>query len=406
MANPFSDEYEMDRSMTPKPPVPPKVALEPEDPPTSVPNIGLPLHEVNDRLVEIERQDQERSQRPEPIPEIPVNHEELSYEEQLAIALSLSEAESSNDNSATVRQRQPEDEEDDELRAAIEASLKDMDDQQAAHAIANAEPETPRPDSRDYQPLVDLTPDPPTSVPPTSPRNNGMWGELFDQYWRLPSERAVASAPRSVAGTEDELYRVTPELTRARLASHTAGQLSTEQLPPAPNQPYDPVREAASSQSISGHVQGLDDFVAKHQAEVESSFYSAPSSVQQAPVSRTMSTAQQPHLVDVNEAPALIPQPDERTPTEVSSFGFQTDGESDSDTFASISAPASRAQSRARSELSNIEVVDLDHDSDVDMLSEEGDGVATPDSWTEVGSRDGESEISEQDERRRQRAVL
>jgi hypothetical protein len=43
--------------------------------------------------------------------------------------------------------------------------------------------------------------------------------------------------------------------------------------------------------------------------------------------------------------------------------------------------------------MSDVEVIDVLEDSDVDMLSEEGDGVATPDSWTEVGSQDGESEV-------------
>ena len=61
--------------------------------------------------------------------------------------------------------------------------------------------------------------------------------------------------------------------------------------------------------------------------------------------------------------------------------------------------PVSRTHSRARSEVSNVEVVDLLEDSDVDMLSEEGDGIATPDSWTEVGSQDGEESEAEQGRR-------
>jgi len=49
---------------------------------------------------------------------------------------------------------------------------------------------------------------------------------------------------------------------------------------------------------------------------------------------------------------------------------------------------------------SDVEVIDVVEDSDVDMLSEEGDGIVTPDSWTEVGSRDGESEEADEEERR------
>lgn len=110
-------------------------------------------------------------------------------------------------------------------------------------------------------------------------------------------------------------------------------------------------------------------------------------------------------LIDVSE-PANVHQAEgSRTPISRSSFSFRTDEDdgSDSDTFASVSAPASahpsRTQSRARSEVSNIEVVVLLEDSDVDMLSEEGDGIATPDSWTEVGSRDGNESEMDEDER-------
>ena len=50
-------------------------------------------------------------------------------------------------------------------------------------------------------------------------------------------------------------------------------------------------------------------------------------------------------------------------------------------------------------------MLDVEEDSDVDMLSEEGDGIATPDSWTEVGSRDGE-ESEMEDEHPRQLTSL
>ena len=126
---------------------------------------------------------------------------------------------------------------------------------------------------------------------------------------------------------------------------------------------------------------------------MEASFYSASSAVSP-PASTSTHTLDRetPQLIDVSED---VPQDGARTPTSRahSSFGFQTD--SDSDTFASVSPSQSRPESRARSEVSGIEVVDLEEDSDIDMLSEEGDGVATPDSWSEVGSRDADSDMED-----------
>lgn len=360
LADPFGDEYAMERSETPRPPpVPPKVTLdreEPEEPPLVLRSLSPAPTEARDH----EQQAEE-------------DRGELSYEEQLAIALSLSEADSST-NAATVLQSQPVDEEAD-LRAAIEASLKDMDDQQAAHAVAHAEPLTPQPNSGNMQPLVDLTPPSPI-IAPQSRQARGDWETLFDHSFS-PSNEPMTLAQPPVSEADDELYSVTPELTRARLATldaqHPASGLSS---------PYDPVREAAAD----AHSQ------APHTA-MEASFYSAPSSVAQPPRSETLDH-EVPHPVNMTrDTPLSAP---------ASSFGFQTD--SDSETFASLTG--SRAQSQARSETSSsVEVVDVVEDSDVDMLSgEEGDGIVTPDSWTEVGSRDGEE--SEVDPSERTRASL
>lgn len=125
---------------------------------------------------------------------------------------------------------------------------------------------------------------------------------------------------------------------------------------------------------------------------MDASFYSAYDVAPSPASTHTLDhQTPQPPLVDVTEGP----QDGTRTPTSRahSSFGFQTD--SDSDTFASVSVPVSRPESRLRSDTSEVEVIDLEEDSDVDMLSEEGDGVATPDSWSEVGSRDADSEAEE-----------
>jgi hypothetical protein len=356
LANPFGDEYELDRSITPKPPVPPKISLE-----------SKPQPEQARPMVEPQQQEPE------------TGHEELSYEEQMAIALSLSESETSKP-SATVRQNSQE-EPDDDLRAAIEASLRDMDGQQAAHAIAHAVPVTPRLIGNSKQALVDLTPDPPISTPQDLPR--GDWTSLFDHSVWSHEEKA-ADPPISVppqAVDEDDLYTATPQLTRARLAVHDSEQAQPRAI--VATKPYDPVHEAASAQ--------------QQQAPLEASFYSAQSRSTSPPTSHTMSNVPSP-LVDISEdaVPAVVGH----TATDHSQISsIMLASTSSSEAFASLPAtsrgrtPPQHTASVAQSEMSDVEVIDVLEDSDVDMLSEEGDGVATPDSWTEVGSQDGESEV-------------
>ena len=358
LANPFGDEFELERSITPRPPVvPPKIKLETK-----------PAPEVVQRVIQ-EQQDPE------------VRHEELSYEEQMAIAMSLSEAETSMP-SATVRQNNQE-EPDADLRAAIEASLRDMDGQQAAHAIAHAAPVTPRLVAQSKQPLVDLTPDPPISTPQELPR--GDWTSLFDHsVWSEEEKTAdppVSVPPQAVDTDEDDLYSATPQLTRARLAVHDSTQGSTQAGPST--RPYDPVHEAAFVQ----HQQ--------QQAPLEASFYSAHSRSNSPPTSHTMSDA--PQLIDISErSPLAVVNASPTVRSRASSVMLHSS--SSSEVFTSLPAisreqtPLRPASSAPRSEMSDVEVIDLSEDSDVDMLSEEGDGVATPDSWTEVGSQDGESE--------------
>jgi hypothetical protein len=356
LANPFGDEYELDRSITPKPPVPPKISLE-----------SKPQPEQARPMVEPQQQEPE------------TGHEELSYEEQMAIALSLSESETSKP-SATVRQNSQE-EPDDDMRAAIEASLRDMDGQQAAHAIAHAVPVTPRLIGNSKQALVDLTPDPPISTPQDLPR--GDWTSLFDHSVWSHEEKA-ADPPISVppqAVDEDDLYTATPQLTRARLAVHDSEQAQPRAI--VATKPYDPVHEAASAQ--------------QQQAPLEASFYSAQSRSTSPPTSHTMSNVPSP-LVDISEdaVPAVVGH----TATDHSQISsIMLASTSSSEAFASLPAtsrgrtPPQHTASVAQSEMSDVEVIDVLEDSDVDMLSEEGDGVATPDSWTEVGSQDGESEV-------------
>ncbi|KAI7216237.1 hypothetical protein KC333_g4953 [Hortaea werneckii] len=342
LANPFDDEYMLERSETSKPPVPPKIALEEEreHPERTVPGAFPPANELS----------QESRDR-----------EELSYEEQLAIALSLSEAETTA-NTATVRQSRQDDDQD--MRAAIAASLREMDGAQAAHAIAHAEPLTPNPLTQSIQPhLLDM------DVPPSSPVSDGQPIGFSQQPWQGLHNRAtlpvdqpfghgqgqgqIEEAPSEAT---DELYRVTPQLTRARLASFDAQQ-------PPPDQ------------------------------ALEASFYSAPSSVPPPPRSSTLDNEPQ-QLVDVSEAHS---EDREGLPSSRSSTSdLRTN--SVSEPFASLAGSRTVSPAPKNGSVSDIEVVDVQEDSDVDMLSESG--IATPDTWTEVGSRDGEeSEVDAREHR-------
>jgi hypothetical protein len=103
-------------------------------------------------------------------------------------------------------------------------------------------------------------------------------------------------------------------------------------------------------------------------------------------------------LVDISED--TVPAAAGNTATDHSQISsIMLASTSSSEAFASLPAtsrgqtPPQQTASVAHSEMSDVEVIDVLEDSDVDMLSEEGDGVATPDSWTEVGSQDGESEV-------------
>ncbi|KJX98839.1 hypothetical protein TI39_contig387g00003 [Zymoseptoria brevis] len=332
-ANPFGDEFEMERSITPKPPVPPKVALEHiPDPDISVPDDVASI--VTEDLTSIE---------PRPEPET-VDHANMSYEEQLAMALSLSEQDSPSH--AAGRQHPRSAEEHEHVQAAIAASLQD---QEARSATAVS------------QPLVDLSP----STPVVSPQRSE-WEKMFDSTHSKDKSRVLPAQSEA----SDELYRITPQLTRARLAEF---ETHDQTFKSGPSQlPFDPVRDAARSKPQAT------------QGNMDASFYSAFDEVSPT-VDRDSA-----QLVDVSDAM----QDGMKTPTtqDHSSFGFQTD--SDTETFASVSQPASRAPSRPRSEISGIEVIDVVEDSDDDVLSEDG-GVTTPDSWSEVGSRDAESDAEE-----------
>lgn len=324
-ANPFGDEFAMERSITPvqrQPPVPPKIALDRAESFPDDPEISVPESQTTTVI-----QPEQRT----------VDHEALSYDEELAIAMSLSEQESP---SAAHQQSSPA-REDAEMAAAIAASLRDMTVR-----------ETTRTNEQENT-LVDLSP----STPTMTPRHSNLEALLRSQS---PAREQPPRSPSTASS--DDLYGATPQLTKARLANLNALQSTSSHLP------FDPVRDAARTS-----------------APQHASFYSA--------VGEAMPTA----MADqVNQGQSPEPRSGAQTPTTHthSSFGFQSDDTDDFETGGSIST-ASRAQSHAPSEASGVEVIDLLDDSDVDMMSEEGDGIVTPDSWSEVGSREADSDTED-----------
>lgn len=426
LSNPFGDEHALDRSETPKPPVPPKVALPvEEDEVSAIPTMpgSFPPRRPEEPQPRYEHEEQQEE-------------EELSYEEQLAIALSLSEAEAQKAARAAIAQIEPLEDDDADLRAAIEASLNDMSRKLAAQAEEERRQKLRGPEP---EPLVDLTP----PSPPPRPRalyqpapQRGHWETVFDQDYSPTREPLSMVSPRPIAVDEDdELYNTTPRLARAGVVapSNSNSNSNSTRFEHLLTQPEIDAAECYTTTSPppAGNVdrnttQG-GSFQQQLLAAMEASFYSATSSAAPSPSPATTHTMlhspfsppqqQRNELIDTSAPAPATPAHGEAPSRTLSqaSFSFHTDHDSnsntdsDSETFASISAPASRESrtqsrdlSRARSSVSedDVEVVDLaeEDDSDVDLLSgEEGEGmgmgIATPDSWTEVGS---DSEMEEE----------
>lgn len=335
-ANPFGDEFEMsepsllDRSTTSKPPVPPKIALE---------NNSM----ASAREIPIQQE--------EPIPE------DLSFDEQLARALSISLAESEAEKRAGMVQH---DDADDDFVAAVVASL--------AH-----EEENKRKSREMEQPqLVDLTPDPPVSVPQSevisTPRQMPIiepdFWTLEHSEWQDIADRtqSIDNSNKTVAhdDSNDELYFLSPQPTR-RQPTPASETVSTP--------PYDPVHEAASSQSSKSPPALLDLVATAPQTSIASLIdlgADVPHEQGQTPHTPTTATP----------SPALSRD----------SIIFPSSEDASDDEFASV---ASHAQSEGS-------LIDVDGDMDVrsvvDSSDEEGDGVITPGSWTDVGSDAGDEE--------------
>ncbi|KAI5194829.1 hypothetical protein E4T39_08497 [Aureobasidium subglaciale] len=184
-ANPFGDEFEMSgtldsRSPTPKPPVPPKIAIE------DVNNVRrLSVTQKEPSIIQIPVIDQEEEEEEEDDAELTTAN--LSYEEQLVRAMSISLAES--EEAARQARALEQEQRDMDFAAAVAASLAD---------VAK---------TRQKDELINLTPDPPISVPASD----------FDA---------------------DELYTLSPDMA----IRHPAPIPSPMLIPP-----YDPVHEAAAT---------------------------------------------------------------------------------------------------------------------------------------------------------------
>lgn len=187
-ANPFGDEYELSgtldsRSPTPKPPVPPKIAIEDTNKPR---RLSVTQKQPSVRQIPVLGPDDY----------IPTD---LSYEEQLVRAMSLSLAES--EEAARQARALEQEQRDKDFAAAVAASLADV--------------ESLRQKEQPKEELINLTPDPPVSVP-------------------------------TYEYTDEELYTVSPRITSRR-----PGTIPAPMVIP----PYDPVHEAAAVSTVPAEQQ-------------------------------------------------------------------------------------------------------------------------------------------------------
>ena len=325
-ANPFGDEFEMsdpsaeDRSATPKPPVPPKIALD-QEPTVSVTEVP---------------------ETPTSLEEHEADPESLTYEEQLARALSLSLAET--EARARSSRERDEEENDPELAAALAESRRTAEEQRAREDRVNNSREAQwiqqtarlgiNKDPGMPAPLVDISADPPVSVPPQLQTGSSasFYREMFD--------------PEPLVNSEDELYSVSPRISNARPVP----------ISPISERLQNPIGEAITTPSAA-HV------------------------------------LQQPTRDD-NVAPTTPSTANLSSDDEEESDCCGIDFLSEEDDFASLpgSADQARSETGSQSEASIVEVEDVDIDS---VSSDEDDGIRTPGSWTDVGSEVGDSERSE-----------
>ncbi|TKX21239.1 hypothetical protein C1H76_6780 [Elsinoe australis] len=315
--NPFADEFAMsdsadlDRAATPKPPVPPKIALRSETP---VAPVAVPAASVEDPPEQV----------PEDIPQ------ELSYDEQLARALSISLAESEDASRKMLHRTMTEQE---AFERAIQESLKDA-----------KKPIQPEPASSPKGPLVDFSSDVTTSKPSTDP------------FRRLSND--------------DDLYYLTPSTTGVHSPHAVAGSSTHKSPVQYPNM-----------------AEYLDSFQARPQQSTEYEFPDVPTG-SLISIPRAEAEQQAPEAISLPAQPAQPTSPTATLspslpPQDALSTGYHT--ESETEDFASL------PDSTPQSEGSLIEIEDVD----IDSMSDDDDGIRTPQSWSEVGSDVGDSERSE-----------
>lgn len=336
-ANPFGDEFEFhDRSATPKPPVPPKVALD-TDERSSTPTVpgaysGSPA--------------ETRADSP--------GLDDLSFEEQLARALSLSSAESEAQARAF---REQQEEQDPDLAQAILASLRHAEEE-ARRASDRNTLRNPHVEHVDA-PLVDISTET-SPMTPITPAGNAATGLHRDM---MGLEHGFAMHPcRALSVASDDLYCVSPR--------------------PLAAQPTLLSEEVALTLAGTGVSADVRSPSLQSSATWETGNHSETFSITPPLVDRPR------ELINIGE------ETDLDTASRAESVGFQTD--SDADEFASMSGAESVSLSGRRSvapsEGSVIEVEDIDMES-VDS-DDDDDGIRTPGSWTDVGSDVGESERS------------
>jgi hypothetical protein len=404
-ANPFGDEFELDRSVTPRPPtVPPKVAVsEVPDPEVSVP----------------------RELTPRPIAATPTNVPEhdndLTYEEQLAIALSISEQES---QLASASSREVEGSvEDAEFHAAVAASLKEMARQQGSSA------QNPLIDlSGSTQPVAPIPTRPYWSSafrPDSSSQGLSQMGERIQNpgaafpafgLQQIPTGQTTVGGPNDAQSrsrtlspsaetqasfTSDDLYQITPQLTQAHLASLTAA-----------NPPYDavgrtlaaasgPSSETASEMfhSVPSLSQQLGEIYGHHGPLSRPADQTTNNKEETANNSKIFASVSAMTDLDA-DAPAADGTRTPTSPPSQHSLGFHpVDMADDTETLASTTLPKPTPATAPSVNGSAAEVVDVEDITDIDMLSEDGDGVATPtDSWSQVDEREAREESDDEDE--------
>lgn len=226
--NPFGDEFELSgtldsRSPTPKPPVPPKIAIEDTH---KTRKLSVTQKEPSVRQIPVLGPDDYR----------PTN---LSYEEQLVRAMSLSLAES--EQAARQARALEQEQRDKDFAAAVAASLADV--------------ERTRQKDQQKEELVNLTPDHPVLKSAA---------DYTDEELYTVSPRITSRRPETIPG---------PMVAPPYDPVHEAAAISTAQ-PETPHRPHTPTTATFSSPEIERDAISLSSA-----SSTTDDFASAPASV-------------------------------------------------------------------------------------------------------------------------------